>query len=183
MTLEGGVPGAACLRRSLGRAGRVNDRLRTLPAEATRLLQLRCPPAALRGLAEVFGILDDLVKARGDGYRCLMRWRARFPEEALGAGGGKLRNVRAAATLRGSHVGRRANRGRKHSAACSPAMVSGRPFAGRRRELFEAQGNSLLEGGGRQSLVAAPVAEGFAPRDASGSNVHPLGGVISRGES
>jgi aryl-alcohol dehydrogenase-like predicted oxidoreductase len=43
--------------------GWVNDSLRNLSAEAIDLLQLHCPPTALYEHAEVFGILDDLVKA------------------------------------------------------------------------------------------------------------------------
>ncbi len=41
----------------------VNDSLRNLAADTLDLLQLHCPPTALYEHAEVFGILDDLVKA------------------------------------------------------------------------------------------------------------------------
>ena len=41
----------------------VTDSLRNLQVEAIDLLQLHCPPTGLYEHAEVFGILDDLVKA------------------------------------------------------------------------------------------------------------------------
>ena len=41
----------------------VEDSLRNLSAECLDLLQLHCPPTSLYEHAEVFGILDDLVKA------------------------------------------------------------------------------------------------------------------------
>jgi|SRR5579883_371550 aryl-alcohol dehydrogenase-like predicted oxidoreductase len=41
----------------------VEDSLRNLQCEAIDLLQLHCPPTALYERPEVFGILDDLVKA------------------------------------------------------------------------------------------------------------------------
>jgi aryl-alcohol dehydrogenase-like predicted oxidoreductase len=41
----------------------VEDSLRNLSTEALDLLQLHCPPTALYDGPEVFGILDDLVKA------------------------------------------------------------------------------------------------------------------------
>ena len=41
----------------------VDDSLRNLGTECLDLLQLHCPPTALYEHAEVFGILDDLVKA------------------------------------------------------------------------------------------------------------------------
>jgi aryl-alcohol dehydrogenase-like predicted oxidoreductase len=41
----------------------VEDSLRNLQAEAIDLLQLHCPPTALYERPEVFGILDDMVKA------------------------------------------------------------------------------------------------------------------------
>ena len=41
----------------------VNRSLRNLETDTIELLQLHCPPAALYGSAEVFDILDDLVKA------------------------------------------------------------------------------------------------------------------------
>jgi aryl-alcohol dehydrogenase-like predicted oxidoreductase len=41
----------------------VEDSLRNLSTEALDLLQLHCPPTALYNGPEVFGILDDLVKA------------------------------------------------------------------------------------------------------------------------
>ncbi len=43
--------------------GWVEDSLRNLDCDAIDLLQLHCPPSALYERAEVFGILDDLVKA------------------------------------------------------------------------------------------------------------------------
>lgn len=43
--------------------GWVEDSLRNLETEALDLLQLHCPPTDLYYHAEVFGILDDLVKA------------------------------------------------------------------------------------------------------------------------
>jgi len=44
-------------------AGWVDDSLRNLQSEAIDLLQLHCPPTALYERPEVFGFLDDLVKA------------------------------------------------------------------------------------------------------------------------
>jgi aryl-alcohol dehydrogenase-like predicted oxidoreductase len=44
-------------------AGWVEDSLRNLQCEALDLLQLHCPPTALYERPEVFGFLDDLVKA------------------------------------------------------------------------------------------------------------------------
>jgi aryl-alcohol dehydrogenase-like predicted oxidoreductase len=44
-------------------AGWVDDSLRNLQCEAIDLLQLHCPPTALYERTEVFGFLDDLVKA------------------------------------------------------------------------------------------------------------------------
>lgn len=41
----------------------VEDSLRNLATEALDLLQLHCPPTALYPFPEVFGMLDDLVKA------------------------------------------------------------------------------------------------------------------------
>jgi aryl-alcohol dehydrogenase-like predicted oxidoreductase len=41
----------------------VEDSLRNLSADTLDLLQLHCPPTALYDHAEVFGMLDDLVKA------------------------------------------------------------------------------------------------------------------------
>jgi aryl-alcohol dehydrogenase-like predicted oxidoreductase len=41
----------------------VEDSLRNLATDALDLLQLHCPPTELYPLTEVFGILDDLVKA------------------------------------------------------------------------------------------------------------------------
>src|SRR5258708_26413408 len=43
--------------------GWVEDSLRNLSTDALDLLQLHCPPPELYDHAEVFGILDDLVKA------------------------------------------------------------------------------------------------------------------------
>jgi aryl-alcohol dehydrogenase-like predicted oxidoreductase len=43
--------------------GWVEDSLRNLECDAIDLLQLHCPPSALYERAEVFGLLDDLVKA------------------------------------------------------------------------------------------------------------------------
>jgi aryl-alcohol dehydrogenase-like predicted oxidoreductase len=48
-------------RRNL--SGWVEDSLRNLSADSLDLLQLHCPPTALYDHAEVFGILDDLVRA------------------------------------------------------------------------------------------------------------------------
>jgi aryl-alcohol dehydrogenase-like predicted oxidoreductase len=42
--------------------GWVEDSLRNLDCDAIDLLQLHCPPSALYERAEVFGLLDDLVK-------------------------------------------------------------------------------------------------------------------------
>ena len=44
-------------------SGWVEDSLRNLSADSLDLLQLHCPPTALYDHAEVFGILDDLVRA------------------------------------------------------------------------------------------------------------------------
>ncbi len=41
----------------------VDDSLRNLSTDTVDLLQLHCPPTALYDRPEVFGILDDLVKA------------------------------------------------------------------------------------------------------------------------
>jgi len=41
----------------------IDDSLRNLSADALDLLQLHCPPTALYDRPEVFGILDDLVRA------------------------------------------------------------------------------------------------------------------------
>jgi aryl-alcohol dehydrogenase-like predicted oxidoreductase len=41
----------------------IEDSLRNLSAESLDLVQLHCPPTALYAHAEVFGMLDDLVKA------------------------------------------------------------------------------------------------------------------------
>jgi len=41
----------------------IEDSLRNLSTDAIDLLQLHCPPSALYDRAEVFGILDDFVKA------------------------------------------------------------------------------------------------------------------------
>ena len=43
--------------------GWIDDSLRNLSADCLDLLQLHCPPTALYEHAEVFGLLDDLVKA------------------------------------------------------------------------------------------------------------------------
>ncbi|HEY6332857.1 MAG TPA: aldo/keto reductase [Blastocatellia bacterium] len=43
--------------------GWIEDSLRNLGVETLDLLQLHCPPTELYGRPEVFGILDDLVKA------------------------------------------------------------------------------------------------------------------------
>jgi len=48
-------------RRNL--SGWVEDSLRNLSADSLDLLQLHCPPTALYDHAEVFGILDDLIRA------------------------------------------------------------------------------------------------------------------------
>ena len=42
--------------------GWINDSLRNLASDAIDLLQLHCPPPALYDHAEVFGVLDDLVR-------------------------------------------------------------------------------------------------------------------------
>ncbi len=44
-------------------SGWIEDSLRNLSTETLDLLQLHCPPTALYDRAEVFGILDDMVKA------------------------------------------------------------------------------------------------------------------------
>jgi aryl-alcohol dehydrogenase-like predicted oxidoreductase len=44
-------------------AGWINDSLRNLSTDCLDLLQLHCPPTALYDSAEIFGTLDDLVRA------------------------------------------------------------------------------------------------------------------------
>jgi len=63
-------------------AGWIHDSLRNLSTDCLDLLQLHCPPSALYNRAEVFGVLDDLVRAGkiryyGVSVECV--------EEALGA--------------------------------------------------------------------------------------------------
>ncbi len=41
----------------------IEDSLRNLATDSLDLLQLHCPPTSLYEYAEVFGILDDLVRA------------------------------------------------------------------------------------------------------------------------
>ena len=60
----------------------VEDSLRNLSVESLDLLQLHCPPTELYSRSEVFGILDDLVKA---GKICYYGVSVEKVEEALKA--------------------------------------------------------------------------------------------------
>ena len=44
--------------------GWIDDSLRNLSADTIDLLQLHCPPTALYDHGEVFGLLDDFVRAK-----------------------------------------------------------------------------------------------------------------------